>query len=127
MDFRHDHPHSAPVTLERDGGHLCCPLCGLKIPYIAGRVIHVCAVPGETVRTTVPVPLEGALPCLHRSGPPQLRDCRPCVAGGRLPLVFACQIHGRCSLGTFGFRGVTSCLTCPERQPPEGADEESDE
>lgn len=118
MDIYIDHIHAAAVTLVRDGGQLVCPQCGLRLPFIPGRVIHACARPREMERTVVPITLEeGALPCHSRSGPPELRECRPCRAGGRTPLVWTCAIHGRCSLGAFGFKGVTSCLTCQERTP----------
>lgn len=155
--------------MEREGSYLVCRTCGLRIPYVTGRVIHNCdsspepgireasvffnprgeALPCRVCGARVPVEDEAALPicaapraresgrykprttgagggvqacelqCRSRFGPPELRDCRPCVAAGRTPLVWGCAVHGRCSLGSFGFRRVMSCLTCPDREMPE--------
>lgn len=59
---------------------------------------------------------EADLPCVHRGAKVRDANCQlvDCV-GGALFSVFACSVHGECSLQTRGVKGLKACRKCRER------------
>jgi hypothetical protein len=92
-----------------------CPYCDL---WATDANFRRCwgeeAPPGTAV---VPAPARAtSLECRHRGEPTgELLDCPSCPAGKVRLRVFACAVHGRCTLEKPG--GVQCCASCPDRSP----------
>jgi hypothetical protein len=64
----------------------------------------------------LPAPAPTDLSCLHRGEQTGWADCESCPTAGKVKLkVFACALHGTCSLGKLD--GIAFCQACPDRKP----------
>lgn len=57
--------------------------------------------------------------CQRRGDLLRLEHCTPCQAAGRTPEIFACEVHGECTLYTISKRKPDgtrwrSCSTCED-------------
>ncbi len=79
-------------------------------------------IPLEWIRRncTVSTAPRQSFPCVHRSGPPESVICRECSHRAAVLLVYACDIHGKCSDHATGkrIRGIrpVSCELCDDRE-----------
>lgn len=56
-------------------------------------------------------------PCVHRGGVLEVRTCELCGNRGKVFDVFACVVHGRCSVQTRE-RGLIACVACEDQHEP---------
>lgn len=90
-----------------------CQNCGrvLKIPggMSAGSVLRECLTKDSPKN------------CIHRGEVLRVERCKPCQSGGKSPEVYACAVHGECTLFSIAKRKPDgsrwqSCLSCGERE-----------
>lgn len=115
--------------IERDG-RLLCERCGRWTAFRLGKILRRCDLPvpidenrpPEYLPDIIPEPVEIPEPtsCVHRGELLRVEECKPCQSGGRLPEVFACAVHGECTLYRINKRKPdgsvwASCLSCGDR------------
>lgn len=59
--------------------------------------------------------------CINRGELLRVEKCKPCQSGGKTPEVYACAVHGECTLFSISKRKPDgsrwqSCLSCDERK-----------
>lgn len=98
-----------------------CKVCGLAIPdrLFGKRVVRTCRV--TTEREEFEKHSEADLSCRSRGELLRLEKCTSCQAGGVHPEIFACEIHGECTLGNISKRKPDgtrwqACSTCEDRK-----------
>jgi hypothetical protein len=65
----------------------------------------------------LPAPAPADLSCIHRGEQTGWADCESCPTAGKVKVkLFACALHGTCSLGKLD--GIAFCQACPDRKPP---------
>lgn len=96
-----------------------CQACGWEVPErLRGRTIfRTCGKrePDYVPPASIPDPKS----CSNRGDLLRVEECKPCQAGGRVPEIFACVVHGECTLYSIGKRKPDgsrwkSCSTCDD-------------
>lgn len=97
-----------------------CNVCGWEVPAkLRGRrIFRPCGI-RETVKVE-PVQRPERTACIHRGESLRVEKCKPCQSGGITPEIFACSIHGECTLYTISKRKPDgsrwpACSTCEQR------------
>jgi len=109
----------SPNHLYRVGGGFVCIDCGNRFPE---AVYHTCAAWSNSglAKRLRGVSGETLPGCIHRMGPPEAVKCKPCENRGLTLLVYACGVHGRCTMNSTGkrVRGTrpVGCATCEQRE-----------
>lgn len=105
--------------------YIVCERCKSKhkaprLPLRCCGMIYLSADrPGIQESEYVPKPV--SLECTHRGDVLRHETCKLCGNREQFVPIFACDIHGECSLRKFKFRekAIKSCLSCEERQEPD--------
>lgn len=103
----------------RSGDGFRCRFCGNIFPSRGGKLPE-CGVTYRPVEVQ-PLPDEKDFgSCVHRGELLRVEECKPCQSGGRVPEIFACEVHGECTLFAISKRKSdggkwNSCLGCEDR------------
>lgn len=62
----------------------------------------------------IPQPSIAEWPCIHRGEVVELGACNVCGLRGQPFEIFACSVHGRCSIG-YRHTAVKSCFRCDDQ------------
>jgi hypothetical protein len=106
-----------------DGEIWICRFCGAPLG-LGGRV-PVCDITERPEPVQVNLSHIAELPtlCDFRGESLRVEQCAPCQSRGSNPEIFACDIHGECTLGNISKRKPDgtrwqACSTCEDRKTP---------